>query len=73
MTYSKFLVSTIISSPTSINGGTWMLKPLSNVAGLYEEETVWPFKATSVVSILHLTWLGKSIVTGLSLWKLIVC
>ena len=37
-----------------------MLKPLSKVAGLYEDETVWPFKATSVNSILQDTWLGRS-------------
>ena len=47
------LVSIIMLSPLSINGGTWMLKPFSSNAGLYEDETVWPFKAASVVSILH--------------------
>ena len=41
--YSKFLVSTKISSPASINGGTCMLKPLSNVAGLYEDENNYFF------------------------------
>ena len=46
----------MISSPASIKGGTCILKPLSNVAGLQEEETVWPFKATAVFSILHFTW-----------------
>ena len=55
----------MISSPDSMKGGTWILRPLSNVAGLYDEETVWPFKATSVVFILQLTWLGKSIKIGL--------
>ena len=33
-TYSIDLVSTIISSPLSMNGGTWILVPLSNIAGL---------------------------------------
>ena len=65
--YSKLLVSTITSSPASINGGTWIFKPLSRVAGLYEEETVWPFNATSVVSILHWTWFGKLIDIGFSI------
>ena len=53
--YSIVLVSTIMLSPVSINGGTWIFRPLSKVAGLYDDETVWPFKATSVVSILHVT------------------
>ena len=65
--YSKFLVSIIISSPSSINGGTWILKPLSNKAGLYDDETVWPFNATSVDLILHCTCLGKSTEIGDSL------
>ena len=51
--YSKFLVSITILSSASIKGGTWIFKPLSKTAGLYEEETVCPFKA-SVVSILHI-------------------
>ena len=65
--YSKFLVSTTISSPASINGGTWIFKPLSRVAGLYDDDTVCPLRAASVVSILHCTWLGNSIVSGFSL------
>ncbi len=44
-----------------------MFKPLFKVAGLYEEETVWPFNAASVVSILHVTCLGKSTDIGDSL------
>ena len=63
--YSIVLVSTIMLSPDSINGGTWIFNPLSKVAGLYDDETVCPFKATSVVSILHVTWFGKSIEIGL--------
>ena len=51
----------MISSPASINGGTWIFKPLSRVAGLYDDDTVCPLRATSVVSILHCTWLGNSI------------
>ena len=54
-------------SPISTNGGTWIFSPLSNFAGLYEEETVWPFNATSVNSILQVIWLGSSIVKGTSL------
>ena len=50
-----------------MNGGTWISNPLFNVAGLYEEETVWPFNATSVFSILHFTWLGSSTEIGLSI------
>ena len=46
--YSIVLVSKTIVSPLSINGGTWILISLSNIAGLYEEETVWPFNANSV-------------------------
>ena len=65
--YSKLLVSTTTSSPSSIIGGTWIFSPLSSFAGLYEEETVCPFIAASVVSILHFTWLGKSIKIGFSL------
>ena len=64
--YSKFLVSIIISSPDSINGGTWIFKPLTKVAGLYDEETVCPFKAASVLSILQLTWFGNSTEIGFS-------
>ena len=56
--YSKFLVSIIILSPDSINGGTWIFKPFSNVAGLYEEDTVCPFKATSVASIVQVAVFG---------------
>ena len=65
--YSKFLVSITTSSSISINGGTWILNPLSKIAGLYDEETVWPFNAASVDSILHVTWLGISIDKGDSL------
>ena len=38
----------MILSPDSINGGTCIFKPLSKIAGLYDEETVCPFKAASV-------------------------
>ena len=38
--YSKFLVSTIIWSPASINGGTWILNPLSSIAGFYNESPI---------------------------------
>jgi hypothetical protein len=38
--YSSVLVSTMTSSPESIKGGTWIFKPLSKVAGLYDDETV---------------------------------
>ena len=65
--YSIDLVSTIIVSPLSINGGTCILIPLSNIAGLYEEETVCPFNAASVLSILQLIWFGRSIFIGISL------
>ena len=65
--YSKSLVSTTTSSPASINGGTWILNPLSNSAGFYDDDTVWPFNATSVDLILQFTWLGKSTEIGLSL------
>ena len=44
-----------------------MFKPLFNVAGLEDDEIVCPFKATSVVSILHTTCFGKSIEIGSSL------
>jgi len=37
-----------------MKGGTCIFNPLSNTAGLYDDETVWPFKATSVVLILQL-------------------
>ena len=47
--YSKFLVSKIILSPELINGGTVILIPFSNVAGLYEDEAVCPLIAASVV------------------------
>ena len=50
-----------------IKGGTIIFIPFSNVAGLYEEETVCPFKAASVVSILQLIWFGRSIFIGISL------
>ena len=60
-------VSIIILSPDSINGGTCMCKPLSKIAGLYDEETVCPFKAASVISILHLIWLGRTTEIGFSL------
>ena len=33
---------------------------------LYEDETVWPFYATSVLSILQLTCFGSSIDIGFS-------
>ena len=52
--YSKVLVSTMISLSFSTNGGTIIFTPLSKVAGLYEDETVCPFKATSVSAILQL-------------------
>ena len=65
--YSIDLVSTTTVSPLSINGGTCIFIPFSNVAGLYEEETVCPFKAASVVSILQLIWFGRSIFIGISL------
>ena len=42
--YSIDLVSTTTVSPLSINGGTCIFIPFSNVAGLYEEETVCPLK-----------------------------
>ena len=45
----------MILSPLSINGGTWIFIPLSKVAGLYDEETVCPLRATSVVSIIQVT------------------
>ena len=41
-----------------------IFKPLINVAGLYDDETVCPFKATSVTSILHTTCFGKSTEIG---------
>ena len=37
-----------------MKGGTWILIPFSNIAGLYEDETVWPFKAASVLSMVQL-------------------
>ena len=54
----------MISSPDSMKGGTWILRPLSSDAGLYDDETVWPFNAASVVSILQVTWFGKSTEMG---------
>ena len=65
--YSRFLVSIKTLSPASIKGGTWILNPFSKIAGLYDDETVWPFSAASVVSILQVTWFGKSTEIGLSL------
>ena len=47
------LVSTMILSSLSMKGGTWILIPLLKVAGLYEDDTVWPFKATSVDSTVQ--------------------
>ena len=65
--YSIVLESTIIVSSFSINGGTWIFNPFFKTAGLYEEETVWPFKETSVLSILHEIWLGSLTDKGFSL------
>ena len=50
-----------------MNGGTWIFKPFVSVAGLYDDETVWPFNVASVVSILQVTWFGRSILIGVSL------
>ena len=44
-----------------------MFNPLSSLAGLYDEETVCPFIEASVVSILQMTWFGKSTDIGTSL------
>ena len=58
--YSNVLVSKIILSSELINGGTIILIPFSNVAGLYEDEAVCPLIAASVVSIFNSTEEGKS-------------
>ena len=52
---------------SNVAGITGLESQFSNVAGLYEEETVCPFKAASVVSILQLIWFGRSIFIGISL------
>ena len=65
--YSIVRESTIILSPLSIKGGTWIFNPFANTAGLYEDETVWPFKATSVLSTVHIIWFGKLTDSGFSL------
>ena len=59
--YSRVLVSKMILSPELINGGTVILIPFFKIAGLYDDDAVCLFIATSVVSIVNSIWAGRLI------------
>ena len=68
--YLPSLVSTVINSPISINGGTCTTRPVSSVAGLFCEAAVAPLRLGSVSTTRKLT-LGRHIHPhGLALIKL---
>ncbi len=48
-------------------GGTMVLTPLFSVAGLNEDEAVWPFTTGSVSTISRVTRCGSSMDEGVAL------
>ena len=51
--------------PAPMNGGTLVRTPFDSVAGLYDEDAVWPLVTGSVSVTSRTTFWGSTIATAL--------